>query len=93
MRLLVGRLLVHAPERSLEPVAAQTHPPESSGSWLNGSTADANQLTDLAWRYDCGMPHPSWNDSYATGEPLPWDTGTPDPLLVELIQSRAVVPA
>jgi SAM-dependent methyltransferase len=37
------------------------------------------------------MPHPSWNDRYASGEPLPWDTGTPDPMLVELIESRAIV--
>jgi SAM-dependent methyltransferase len=38
------------------------------------------------------MPQPSWNDSYASGEPLPWDTGTPDPQLVELIESRAIAP-
>src|SRR5262245_45052343 len=38
------------------------------------------------------MPHPSWNDSYASGDPLPWDTGTPDPLLVEMIESRAIAP-
>jgi SAM-dependent methyltransferase len=38
------------------------------------------------------MPHPSWNESYASGESLPWDTGTPDPLLVEVVESRAVVP-
>ena len=38
------------------------------------------------------MPHPSWNESYASGEPLPWDTGTPDPLLVEMIESRAIAP-
>ncbi len=38
------------------------------------------------------MPHPSWNDNYASGEPLPWDTGTPDPMLVEMIESRAIVP-
>src|SRR5262245_3327047 len=38
------------------------------------------------------MPHPSWNDSYASGESLPWDTGTPDPLLVEVIESRAITP-
>jgi SAM-dependent methyltransferase len=44
-------------------------------------------------RYDAGMPHPSWNDSYASGEPLPWDTGTPDPMLVEMIESRAIAPA
>jgi SAM-dependent methyltransferase len=36
------------------------------------------------------MPHPSWNDSYASGEPLPWDTGTPDPMLVGMIESRAI---
>ena len=38
------------------------------------------------------MPHPSWNDSYASGEPPPWDTGTPDPMLVEIIESRAIAP-
>jgi SAM-dependent methyltransferase len=38
------------------------------------------------------MPHPSWNESYASGEPLPWDTGTPDPQLVEMIESRAIAP-
>jgi methyl halide transferase len=38
------------------------------------------------------MPHPSWNDRYASGEPLPWDTGTPDPMLVEMIDSRAIAP-
>jgi SAM-dependent methyltransferase len=38
------------------------------------------------------MPHSSWNDSYASGEPLPWDTGTPDPMLVEMIESRAIAP-
>ena len=43
-------------------------------------------------RYDVDMPHPSWNESYASGEPLPWDTGTPDPLLVEMIESRAIAP-
>ena len=34
----------------------------------------------------------SWNEDYASGEPLPWDTGTPDPLLVEMIESRAIKP-
>jgi SAM-dependent methyltransferase len=38
------------------------------------------------------MPHSSWNESYASGESLPWDTGTPDPQLVELIVSRVIVP-
>jgi SAM-dependent methyltransferase len=38
------------------------------------------------------MPHPSWNESYASGESLPWDTGTPDPLLVEAIESRVIAP-
>jgi len=35
------------------------------------------------------MAHPSWNDSYASGN-LPWDTGQPDPLLVELIEIGGV---
>jgi hypothetical protein len=29
------------------------------------------------------MPPPPWNDSYASREPLPWDTGTRDPMLVD----------
>jgi SAM-dependent methyltransferase len=36
--------------------------------------------------------HRSWNDDYASDEPLPWDTGTPDPLLVEAIESRLIAP-
>lgn len=36
-------------------------------------------------------PHPSWNESYASGQ-LPWDTGQPEPLLVEFIQSGAITP-
>src|SRR5262245_17830875 len=38
------------------------------------------------------MAHPSWNENYASGEPLPWDTGTPDPLLVEMIESGTIAP-
>jgi SAM-dependent methyltransferase len=38
------------------------------------------------------MPHPSWNDDYSSGEPLPWDTGTPDPMLTEMVESRAIEP-
>ena len=38
------------------------------------------------------MPHPSWNDSYASGDPLPWDTGIPDPILVGMIESRVIPP-
>jgi len=37
------------------------------------------------------MPHPSWNESYASGS-LPWDTGQPEPLLVEFVASGAVTP-
>jgi SAM-dependent methyltransferase len=37
------------------------------------------------------MPHPSWNESYASGQ-LPWDTGQPEPLLVEFVISGAVTP-
>jgi len=36
-------------------------------------------------------PHPSWNESYASGQ-LPWDTGQPEPLLVEFVTSGAVTP-
>lgn len=38
------------------------------------------------------MPHSSWNEGYASGDPLPWDTGTPDPLLVETVESRVIAP-
>lgn len=37
------------------------------------------------------MPHPSWNDSYASGQ-LPWDTGQPEPLLVEFVTSGTITP-
>ena len=37
------------------------------------------------------MPHPSWNESYASGQ-LPWDTGQPEPLLVEFVTSDGVTP-
>jgi len=37
------------------------------------------------------MPHPSWNESYAAGE-LPWDSGEPEPLLVEFVTSGRVQP-
>src|SRR6266851_4532331 len=37
------------------------------------------------------MPHPSWNESYASGQ-VPWDTGQPEPLLVEFVTSDAVTP-
>ena len=37
------------------------------------------------------MPHPSWNESYASGQ-LPWDTGQPEPLLVQFVTSGAVAP-
>jgi SAM-dependent methyltransferase len=38
------------------------------------------------------MSHPSWNDSYASGEPLPWDTGAPDPMLIDMIESGVIAP-
>lgn len=37
------------------------------------------------------MAHPSWNESYASGQ-LPWDTGEPEPLLVEFVKSGEVAP-
>jgi SAM-dependent methyltransferase len=37
------------------------------------------------------MPHPSWNESYASGQ-LPWDTGEPEPLLVDFVTSGGVTP-
>jgi len=37
------------------------------------------------------MAHPSWNESYASGQ-LPWDTGQPEPLLVEFVTAKAIQP-
>jgi SAM-dependent methyltransferase len=37
------------------------------------------------------MAHPSWNESYASGL-APWDTGVPEPLLVEFVTSGSVAP-
>src|ERR1700756_1188699 len=37
------------------------------------------------------MSQPSWNEHYASGE-LPWDTGRPEPLLVEFVNSGGVAP-
>ena len=38
------------------------------------------------------MPHRCWNESYDAGE-LPWDTGEPEPLLVEFVAAGRVRPA
>jgi SAM-dependent methyltransferase len=38
------------------------------------------------------MPHPSWNESYASGQ-MPWDSGEPEPLLVDFVTSGRVAPA
>ncbi|MFC5862160.1 class I SAM-dependent methyltransferase [Acidicapsa dinghuensis] len=38
------------------------------------------------------MSHPSWNESYASGE-LPWDTGEPEPLLIEFVTSGRIQPS
>ncbi len=37
------------------------------------------------------MPHPAWNEAYAAGQ-LPWDTGQPEPVLVEFVTSGALTP-
>jgi SAM-dependent methyltransferase len=37
------------------------------------------------------MPYPSWNESYVSGE-LPWDTGEPEPLLVEFVTAGRIRP-
>lgn len=38
------------------------------------------------------MTPASWNESYASGQ-LPWDTGQPEPLLIEFVTSGGVAPA
>jgi len=38
------------------------------------------------------MARHDWNESYASGNPLPWDTGHPDPMLVQFIESGEVKP-
>lgn len=37
------------------------------------------------------MTHRNWNEDYETGD-APWDTGTPDPHLVELVETGRVAP-
>lgn len=37
------------------------------------------------------MAHRCWDESYASGE-LPWDTGEPEPLLVEFVTSGRISP-
>jgi SAM-dependent methyltransferase len=37
------------------------------------------------------MSHPSWDGSYASNQ-LPWDTGQPEPLLVEFLASSRLQP-
>lgn len=37
------------------------------------------------------MPHRAWNESYASGQ-LPWDTGTPEPLLVDFVTAGEIAP-
>jgi SAM-dependent methyltransferase len=37
------------------------------------------------------MPRPDWNERYAEGN-VPWDTGRPDPHLVELVDSGRITP-
>ena len=38
------------------------------------------------------MPHRCWNESYASGE-VPWDTGEPEPLLIEFVTAGRIAPA
>jgi SAM-dependent methyltransferase len=38
------------------------------------------------------MAHPTWNEAYASGQ-LPWDTGQPEPILVEFVTSGRVKPS
>lgn len=37
------------------------------------------------------MPHPPWNEAYAAGQP-PWDTGQPEPVLIDFLASGVVTP-
>jgi SAM-dependent methyltransferase len=37
------------------------------------------------------MPMPDWDERYATDN-LPWDTGAPDPILVEVIERGTIAP-
>ena len=55
----------------------------SSGGWL-AAGADRALHSGV-------MARPSWNESYASGE-LPWDTGEPEPLLVEFATAGRVRP-
>ncbi len=38
------------------------------------------------------MPAPNWDERYASGQLLPWDTGRPDSHLVALIEAGTLAP-
>jgi SAM-dependent methyltransferase len=38
------------------------------------------------------MTRPSWDESYASGGFAPWDSGTPDPLLVDFVEKGRISP-
>jgi SAM-dependent methyltransferase len=62
-----------------------------------GAAKGIGDLEGVPWvtrgnRASIDAMHRSWNDDYASGEPLPWDTGTPDPQLVDMIESRTIAP-
>lgn len=80
--------------KNFENVEALPLPPYRMGvrrlrDFASFALSSARRKVPPAWGKP--MPHSSWNESYAAGE-LPWDTGQPEPLLVEFIGSGAVQP-
>ena len=64
-------------------------PIDFANLWLSPKI---HAISKLSCKLDILMPHRSWNESYVSGE-LPWDTGQPEPLLVEFVTSGGIMPA
>jgi len=60
--------------------------------WRISDPRREERLIDGGLQLATVMTHPSWNDSYASGEPPPWDSGTPDPMLIAMIESHVIEP-
>lgn len=68
----------------------RSHAPRFPPNRLN--PCDSRLAAGVEWALDSlMMAHRCWNESYDAGE-LPWDTGEPEPLLVEFVAAGRVRP-
>ena len=69
--------------------------PRAGGGWQRTAACIVIRrvAASVAWAlHSTVMAHRCWDESYAAGE-LPWDTGEPEPLLVEFVSAGRVRPA